>query len=353
MVINSENKEAMKVDDFDYFLPPELIAQQPLRRRDSSRLMIVDRFKKEIQHHRFRELPDFFQPGDLLVINVSRVLPVRVWGRVGRRRVEFLLVKPLSSLEWEVLCRPARVVKVGNQVVFLRNLEAEVVGVGPRGRRILRFNQSDVLAEVKKIGFAPLPPYIKRPPEDWQQRSYDLRRYQTIYAREEGSIAAPTAGLHFTPGVLKKIAAEGVEILQITLHVGLATFQPVEVEEVEKHRLGEEKLMISPEAADKINQAKKEGRTITAVGTTTVRALESAHDGEKVVPGQRLTNLFIYPGYNFRVVDRLLTNFHLPRSTLLMLVAALAGREFILEAYREAVRHRYRFYSYGDCMLIL
>jgi len=343
----------MKVDDFDYFLPPELIAQQPLRRRDSSRLMVVDRAKRAISHHRFRELPNFFQPGDLLVINVSRVLPVRVWGKVGSRKVEFLLVKPLPSGEWEVLCRPARVVKVEREVVFSRNLEAKVVGTGPRGRRLLRFNQNNVLAEVKKIGFAPLPPYIKRPPEDWQQRAYDLRRYQTIYAREEGSIAAPTAGLHFTPSILEKIVAKGIEVVQITLHVGLATFQPVEVEEVEEHRLGEERLAISPEAADKINQAKREGRTIIAVGTTTVRALESAYDGQKIVPGQRMTKLFIYPGYKFQVVDRLLTNFHLPRSTLLMLVAALAGREFILEAYQEAVRHRYRFYSYGDCMLIL
>jgi S-adenosylmethionine:tRNA ribosyltransferase-isomerase len=343
----------MKVNNFDYFLPPELIAQQPLRRRDSSRMMVLNRVKREIHHHRFRELPDFLQPGDLLVINVSRVLPVRVWGSVGSRKVEFLLVKPLRSAEWEVLCRPARVVKPGKKIVFSANLEAEAVAVGTRGRRILRFNQTDVLAEVKKIGFAPLPPYIKRPAEDWRHRVYDLRRYQTIYAREEGSIAAPTAGLHFTTGILKKLEEKGVELVRIILHVGLATFQPVEVEEVEKHRLGEENFVISPEAARKINQAKKEGRPVMAVGTTTVRALESAFDGEQVVPGQKATNLFIYPGYKFRVVDRLLTNFHLPRSTLLMLVAAFAGREFILQAYEEAVRQRYRFYSYGDCMLIL
>lgn len=343
----------MKIIDFDYHLPPELIAQQPLRRRDSSRMMIVNRQTKVISHHHFRELPSFLNPGDVLVLNVSRVLPVRTWGTVEERKVEFLVVKLFTSNEAEVLCRPARVVKVGRKVIFSPSLEAEVISAGLRGCRRLRFNRPDVLREIKRIGFAPLPPYIKRLPEDWQQRPFDLRRYQTVYAQEEGSIAAPTAGLHFTPRIIKKIEQQGITLVKVILHVGLATFQPLEGEEVESQRLGEEEFMISKEAAEEINRAKKDGRSVVAVGTTTVRALESAYNGQKIVPGKATTSLFIYPGYQFQVVDRLLTNFHLPRSTLLMLVSALAGRELILKAYQEAVKKHYRFFSYGDCMLIL
>lgn len=343
----------MKVSDFDYYLPPELIAQRPLRRRDSSRMMVVDRKANEIKHHHFRELPSFLNPGDVLVLNVSRVLPVRAWGVVGEKKVEFLVVKLFHSNEAEVLCRPARMVKVGRKVIFSPTLEAEVISSGLRGRRRLRFNKPDVLREIKRIGFAPLPPYIKRLPEDWQQRTFDLRRYQTIYAQEEGSIAAPTAGLHFTPHIIKKMEQKGIKVVKIILHVGLATFQPLEEEEVETQQLCEEEFIISAEAAAEINQAKKDGRLVVAVGTTSVRALESAYNGQEVAPGRATTSLFIYPGYKFQVVDRLLTNFHLPRSTLLMLVSALAGKELILQAYQEAVKQRYRFYSYGDCMLIL
>jgi S-adenosylmethionine:tRNA ribosyltransferase-isomerase len=342
----------VKVSDFDYELPEELIAQQPLARRDESRMLVVDRKSGEIHHTRFSNFPDHFAPGDVLVFNETRVIPARAWGHKGGKRIEFLFLHQHSEESWEVLCRPAKHVRVGDSIVFSPGLKGEVTEVGPEGSRIIHFKGTDVLAELKKTGFAPLPPYIKRKKEHAYLKAADLERYQTVFARQEGSIAAPTAGLHFTPELLETLGHCGIRIAPICLDVGLATFQPVRADRVEDHAMLEERYSISQESARVINTALGEGRPVTAVGTTSVRTLESAASEGRVRPGQDSTRLFIYPGYRFRVVGRLLTNFHLPRSTLLMLTAAFGGYELIMRAYQEAVRERYRFFSYGDCMLI-
>ncbi len=345
----------MLVSEFDYHLPPELIAQKPLPKRDESRMMVLRRQTGEIIHAYFRELPKFLSPREVIVLNDSRVIPARVWGLANGKEVDFLFLRQTAPRRWEVLCRPARRVEPGVRIIFPQGLEAVVCGQGVEGRRELEFSTDDVLGWLKKAGFPPLPPYIKRRRDDETLRRVDLTRYQTIYARREGSVAAPTAGLHFTRRVLRELKQKGVIIAKVTLDVGLATFQPVRVEKVEDHRMLEETYSISLASAREINRAKEEGRPVLAVGTTVVRTLESAarEDGIGVKPGSGTTRLFIYPGFDFRIVDWLLTNFHLPRSTLLMLVAAFAGRELILQAYEEAIREKYRFFSYGDCMLIL
>jgi len=254
---------------------------------------------------------------------------------------------------WEVICRPAKKVRAGDTIFFSEGFKGKVTGVASEGRRRLRFTSESILGELKKIGYAPLPPYIKRKTKEESLRSIDITRYQTVFAKKEGAIAAPTAGLHFTPGIIKEIRTRGVTIAEITLTVGLATFQPVRVKKVEDHQMLEENFTINPSASRIINKALKESRPVTAVGTTSVRALESAFEEGKIKPGTTRTNLFIYPGYRFKAVDRLLTNFHLPQSTLLMMVSAFAGLDFTKKAYKEAVRKKYRFYSYGDCMLII
>ena len=339
--------------DFDYHLPSDLIAQKPLPRRDDSQMMVVRRREGSIIHAHFKDLAGYLCTGDVLVLNNTKVIPAKVWGKKDGREIEFLFLKEIKQGNWEVLCRPAKRVGLGDTIIFSPGFEAQVVGMEPRGKRLLDFSSGDVLAELHKIGYAPLPPYIKRRKEESDLRKYDLERYQTVFARKEGAIAAPTAGLHFTPQVLKVLKAKGIEICSINLEVGLATFQPVEAERVEDHRMLSERYIISPRPARIINQAKSEGRPMTAVGTTVVRALESAWQNGRVRDGRRSTDIFIYPGFRFQAVDRLLTNFHLPKSTLLMLVSAFAGRELILKAYSEAAREKYRFYSYGDCMLIL
>lgn len=345
----------MRVSDFNYDLPPELIAQKPLAERDSSRMMVVTRNEGKILHARFKDFPDHLQKGDVLVLNNTKVIPAKVWGKKDGKDVEFLLIKEKEKGVWDVLCRPAKRVKTGERIEFGPGFRAEVIDAGDDGRRTLKFSAPDVLGHLKKIGFAPLPPYIKRKKENGALRPQDLERYQTIFAEKEGAIAAPTAGLHFTPKVLKDIREKGVLVTDVTLDVGLATFQPMRVERLEEHKMLEETYTVPETAASKINQAKKEKRLVIAVGTTVVRTLESAYSSDKggIQPGRRSTSLFIYPGYEFKVVDKLLTNFHLPKSTLLVLIAAFAGRDLIMEAYREAVREKYRFFSYGDCMLIL
>lgn len=343
----------MKVTEFDYELPPELIAQHPLPRRDDSRMMIVDRKTGDILHSEFRSIAGFFDRGDVLVLNDTKVIPAKAWGRKADVSVEFLFLAEKSPGAWEVLCRPARRVRRGDRVVFPGGYEAEVVESGPEGKRVMRFDNPDIRSFLDKAGFAPLPPYIKRPKENYGLRSGDIERYQTVFAAKEGAIAAPTAGLHFTDAVLAELEAAGVVICRITLEVGLATFHPVRVKDVEEHRMLEESYEVSPAAALAVNRSKKENRKITAVGTTAVRTLESSRRNGEILPGKRRTSLFIYPGYRFQAIDRLLTNFHLPQSTLLMLVAAFAGHELIMRAYREAVQKKYRFFSYGDCMLIL
>jgi S-adenosylmethionine:tRNA ribosyltransferase-isomerase len=343
----------MLVSEFDYDLPTELIAQHPLPRRDDSRMMVVERKTAKIHHGRFREFADFMNSGDLLVLNDTKVIPARVWGKSGGAKVEFLFINELEPGCWEVMCRPARRIRLGDSICFAPGFEARVEEVGEEGKRVLRFDNADVRAELEKVGYAPLPPYIKRAREDRSSRPEDLDRYQTVFARKEGAVAAPTAGLHFTNKTLLDLITKGVVIRRVTLDVGLATFQPVRAEIIAEHVMLEEWYSVSPAAAQSIMTAKAEKRPVTAVGTTVVRTLESAWQDGKVCHGRRATSLFIHPGFEFHAVDRLLTNFHLPKSTLLMLVAAFAGHDLIITAYREAVREHYRFFSYGDCMLII
>lgn len=343
----------MRVSDFDYQLPPELIAQKPLPHRDDSRMMVVGRREGEIAHARFKDLPEYLSAGDVLVLNNTKVIPAKSYGRINGRRVEFLFLRERQKGTWEVLCRPAKRVRLESTAIFSPRLKARVTGTERRGKRRLHFSSGEVLDELHKIGYAPLPPYIKRRKSEAHLRAFDLERYQTVFSQKEGAIAAPTAGLHFTPESLEGLKAKGIEVCPISLDVGLATFQPVETERVENHRMLSENYTVGVGTARAVNQAKSEGRPVTAVGTTVVRTLESSWQDGRVRSGSRATDIFIYPGFRFQVVDRLLTNFHLPRSTLLMLVSAFAGRELILKAYSEAVREKYRFYSYGDCMLIL
>lgn len=373
----------MHISEFNYDLPPELIAQHPLPARDASRMMVVLRKEGRIIHANFSDLPNYLRKGNVLVLNNTKVIPAKLWGDKDGTEVEFLFIEEREKGVWEVLCRPAKKIKAGNRIAFAPGFEAKVIEAGEEGRRVLRFSAGDVLDRLREVGFAPLPPYIKRKKTNSDLRPDDLERYQTVFAEKEGAIAAPTAGLHFTPQILDLIRDKGVEIEQIALQVGLATFQPLRVERIEEHKMLEETYSISESAAEAVNRAKKESRPVIAVGTTVVRTLESVFllgsEGDSahqksgssppalkpggnvrkskniggIRPGTNSTSLFIYPGFEFRVVDKLLTNFHLPQSTLLMLVSAFAGRDLILHAYKEAVRERYRFFSYGDCMLIL
>ena len=345
--------DPLLISEFDYELPEELIAQKPLPKREQSRMMVLHRETKEISHSRFIEFPSYLQKDNVLVLNTSKVIPARVYGKIEGKEIEFLFFKELGNGLWEVLCRPAKKVRLGDAVVFSDEFEAKIASIGPEGKRTIQFTSGDIFPKLKKIGFAPLPPYIKRKSKNSGLRMLDLERYQTVFAKKEGAIAAPTAGLHFTPNILDKITARGVKITKITLDVGLATFQPVRVKKIEDHQMLEENFSINSSAAVAVNMAKKESKYVTAVGTTSVRALESAFRGGKIHPGKATTRLFIYPGYRFKAVDRLLTNFHLPQSTLLMMISAFAGLDFIKKAYKEAVRQKYRFYSYGDCMLII
>ncbi len=344
----------MHISEFDYDLPAELIAQHPLPARDASRMMVILRREERIIHSRYSEFPSFLQKGDVLVLNNTKVIPAKVWGKKDGTKVEFLFIKEREKGIWEALCRPAKKIKAGDRITFAPDFEATVIEGGEEGRRLLKFSDPDILGHLQEIGFAPLPPYIKRKKANADTRPNDLERYQTVFAEKEGAIAAPTAGLHFTPQLLDLIRDKGVRIEQVSLQVGLATFQPMRVERVEEHKMLEETYAISEHAAEAINQAKVESRPVVAVGTTVVRTLESAYRANGGIrPGTNSTSLFIHPGFNFQVVDKLLTNFHLPKSTLLMLVAAFAGHDLIMRAYKEAVREKYRFFSYGDCMLIL
>ncbi len=343
----------MRLSEFDFDLPPELIAQEPLPRRDDSRLLLVNP-DELFTHHRTCDLPNLLQPGDLLVVNNSKVFPARLSGKTeSGASVEMLLLQPLEGDDWEVLARPARKLIAGRKVIFGDGLlTAEIKSVSSQGKRVVEFtSREDFYEAVDQIGVTPLPPYIKR--EGIDRESDDRHRYQTVYSKERGSIAAPTAGLHFTPELLEALEARGVGRAELTLHVGYGTFQPVRTDVVEEHRMESEVCMIPEAAARAIEEARAGGGRIIAVGTTTVRSLESAvDDSGKVQPGRRETNLFIYPGFRFRVVDALLTNFHLPKSSLFLLVSAFGGTLCLRRAYEEAIRERYRFYSYGDCMLI-
>lgn len=347
-----------KVADFDFHLPPELIAQTPAPERDAACLLVLDRATGGRDHTVMSSLPDRLRPGDVLVANDTRVFPARLLGLrdPSGGAVECLLLRRIDSERWEALLHPGQKLDVGRRVSFSGEagvLRGEIVERRHRGRRLIRLwadAGGDVDAIVDAIGHVPLPPYIRR-----AATADDRERYQTVFAAERGSVAAPTAGLHFTPALLRTLTSRGIEIATITLHVGYGTFKPVQVEDVEDHVVDAEHFTIDPSAAARINRALDDGRRVVAVGTTTTRALESSarEGGGRVAPGSGDANLFIYPGFQFRVIGGLLTNFHLPRSSLLMLVSAFAGREVMLDTYREAVAHRYRFYSYGDGMLIL
>lgn len=337
----------MLVTDFDYDLPQELIAQHPMEPRDHSRLLVVDKKTGEIEHKHFYDLVNYLKPGDVLVFNDTRVIPARLHGTKDTgAHVEVFLLTRRDATDWEVLVRPGKKLQVGAKINFSDELSCEVIEHTDFGGRVVRFKYDGIFEKIlDRLGETPLPPYITAPLEDKE-------RYQTVYNRERGSAAAPTAGLHFTKELLQKIKEIGCEEVFVTLHVGLGTFRPVSEAKIEDHKMHKEFYTVSQEAADAVNKAKAEGRRIIAVGTTAVRTLEAAGADGQLHAGSSWTNIFIYPGYKFRLVDDLVTNFHLPQSTLLMLVSTLSTREIMLQTYKKAVEEKYRFFSFGDAMFI-
>ena len=340
----------MNVSDFYYDLPEELIAQTPIEKRDESRLMVLNRANQTIEHKTFKDIIDYLEPGDCLVRNNTKVIPARLYGKKATgAKIEFLLLNRIEGDIWECIVRPGHKLKPGTEVEFGDGiLKAKVLDVMEGGTRKVEFKYEGIFNEIlDKIGLMPLPPYI-------HESLKDNDRYQTVYAKYEGSAAAPTAGLHFTPELFEKIKAKGIDVANVTLHVGIGTFRPVKVENVEEHHMHSEHFYIKQEDADKINNAKKNGKRVIAVGTTSCRVLETIADENGMVkPTEGDTQIFIYPGYKYKCLDGLVTNFHLPESTLIMLVSALAGRDYIMKAYNGAVKERYRFFSFGDAMLIL
>lgn len=339
----------MNVSDFYYDLPEELIAQTPIEKRDESRLMVLNRKDQSIEHKQFKDIIDYLEPGDCLVRNNTKVIPARLYGKKATgAKIEFLLLNQIEGDVWESIVRPGHKLKPGTEVEFGDGLlKATVLDIMPGGTRKVEFKYEGIFNEIlDKIGLMPLPPYI-------HESLKDKDRYQTVYARYEGSAAAPTAGLHFTPELFEKLKQKGVEVANVTLHVGIGTFRPVKVENVEEHHMHSEHYYIKQEDVDKINNAKKNGKRVIAIGTTSCRVLETIADEKGMVkPTEGDTQIFIYPGYKFKCLDGLITNFHLPESTLIMLVSALAGKEYIMKAYNEAVKERYRFFSFGDAMFI-
>ena len=339
----------MKVSDFDYNLPEELIAQTPLEKRDESRLMVLDRKNETIEHKKFKDIIDYLEPGDCLVRNNTKVIPARIYGKKETgAKVEFLLLNNIEGDIWESIVRPGNKLHIGTKVIFGDGiLIAEILEIMPGGTRKVKFSYNGIFNEIlDKIGLMPLPPYI-------HEELKDNDRYQTVYAKYKGSAAAPTAGLHFTPELLKRIEEKGVKIANVTLHVGIGTFRPVKEEIVENHEMHSEHYYIKQEDVNKINETKKSGKRVIAVGTTSCRVLETIADEKGLVKEtEGDTQIFIYPGYKFKCLDGLITNFHLPQSTLLMLVSALAGKNYIMNAYEEAVKNKYRFFSFGDAMFI-
>lgn len=339
----------MLLKDFDYELPEELIAQTPIEPRNASRLMVLDPALESIEHRHFYDLSTFLAPGDALILNDTRVLPARLHGRrePTGAPIEVFLLRRIDKDSWETLVRPGKKAQIGQTIRFSEELSAEVTAHTDFGGRIVKFHYEGIFEEIlDRLGETPLPPYI-------HERLEDRERYQTVYSREEGSAAAPTAGLHFTKEQLAELKAKGINIGFVTLHVGLGTFRPVNVEKIEDHKMHSEYYRIPEETADLIRRTKEAGCRVVAVGTTSIRTLEAAAEPQGVLaPKSGWTDIFIYPGYRFKLVDALVTNFHLPKSTLLMLISAFAGREFMLRAYEEAVRERYRFFSFGDAMFL-
>jgi len=345
----------MNINDFDYHLPEELIAQQPADKRDNSRLLVVHRDTGKVEHKHFYDILDYLNEGDCLVMNNSKVLPARLFGTKAETgaKVEFLLIKRLHGDVWESMVRPGKRLKPGDSVIFSDDFRADIIDYGEDGTRIVEFKYEGIFMErLEELGKMPLPPYIER-----ESVLSDKDRYQTVYCKEEGSVAAPTAGLHFTEELLEKAKAKGVKLAYVTLHVGIGTFRPVKCENIEDHQMHFEEYEITKENADIINGTKAAGGRIISVGTTSTRTMESAavlKDGKYVMEEKSdSTGIFIYPGYEFKIIDSLITNFHLPKSTLLMLISALYNREDILRVYETAVEEKYRFFSYGDAMIIL
>ena len=340
----------MKTSDFYYDLPHELIAQTPLKNRQKSRMMVLDRNKDYVEHKIFEDIVDYINPGDILVLNDTKVIPARLFGhRVGKEeKIEILLLKQLEDDKWQTLVKPGKKCKIGDIIEFDETLKLKIVDILEDGQRVVKFMYEGIFNEIlDRLGTMPLPPYIT-------EKLDDPDRYQTVYSKHEGSAAAPTAGLHFTKEVLKKLEQKGVNLVYVTLHVGLGTFRPVKVDDVTKHQMHSEYYIITKEACDIINNTKKQGKRVISVGTTSCRVLESATDDDGIIhPRAEETSIFIYPGYKFKMIDGLLTNFHLPESTLIMLVSALATKDKIMKAYKIAVEEKYRFFSFGDCMLIL
>ena len=344
------NENEMKVTDYYFDLPQEQIAQDPLEDRSSSRLLVLDKETGEYFHHVFREITEFLKPGDCLVLNNTKVIPARLFGEKEgtQAKIEILLLKRKENDVWETLVKPGKKAKVGTKIIFGGGLlVGEVIDIVEEGNRLIKFTYEGIFEEIlDQLGQMPLPPYITH-------QLKDKNRYQTVYAKYDGSAAAPTAGLHFTPELLQQVKDMGVDIAEVTLHVGLGTFRPVKVDNILEHHMHSEFYMVTQEAADKINNAKKNGHRVICVGTTSCRTIESAADENGMLKeSSGWTEIFIYPGYQFKVLDCLITNFHLPESTLLMLVSALAGREHVLAAYEEAVKEGYRFFSFGDAMFI-
>ncbi len=339
----------MNVSEFNYELPEELIAQVPLEKRDESRLMVLNRKEQTIEHKTFKDIIDFLEPGDCLVRNNTKVIPARIYGKKETgANVEFLLLNNIEGDIWESIVRPGNKLHIGTKVIFGEGLlEAEILEIMPGGTRKVKFHYKGIFNEIlDQIGLMPLPPYI-------HEELKEKERYQTVYAKHNGSAAAPTAGLHFTPELLKQIEEKGINIANVTLHVGIGTFRPVKEEKVEEHEMHSEHYYIKKEDAEKINNAKKTGHRVIVIGTTSCRVLETIADESGNIKEQEGdTKIFIYPGYKFKCIDALITNFHLPQSTLLMLVSALAGRDYTMKAYQEAVKQKYRFFSFGDAMFI-
>ena len=348
-----DKKKKYKLGDFNYQLPKAFIAQHPESRRDQAKLMVVHRDTGEIEHRKFYNITDYMRKNDLLVLNNTRVFPARLFATKDRTdaKVEVFLLRELSNDLWEVMVRPARKVRIGNKLVFTNKLICDVIDNTVSGGRVVRFEYDGDNFDnvIDRIGTPPLPPYINRDAD-----SNDKKRYQTVYASQRGAVAAPTAGLHFTDGLIKKVKGKGTKVENITLHIGLGTFRPVQVEDLNRHQMDSEYFEVSPDTAMAINQARKRHRKIIAVGTSTVRALETiAISGFQVTPKRGWTDKFIYPPYEYKMVDKMITNFHTPQSTLLMMVSAFAGRKLIKKAYLEAKKNKYRFLSYGDAMIIL
>ena len=342
----------MNLSEFDYDLPKEFIAQRPLEKRDKSKLIVLNREKGSIEHHIFNELLDLLDSNTVLVFNESRVIPARLLFKVGSSNAEILLIKPISNNKWECVVKPGKKFKEGSEIIIDSELSCKIESITEHGLRVINFNCDDLNTYLKKHGHTPLPPYIK-------EEIDNPEKYQTVYSKTEGSVAAPTAGFHFTDDVFKKLKEKGIQTEFVTLHVGLGTFQPVKTGNILDHKMHSEWFELTPEVADRINKAKAEGKKIVAVGTTSIRVLEScAIAPEGAIRESRLqaqsgeTDIFIYPGYKWKFIDHLITNFHVPKSTLLMLVSAFASRDFILKAYEEAKKQNYRFFSFGDSMMI-